>query len=87
MEDENYLKIRRIGNSLGAIFPSGWQVHEGDEIHYDYSKEGEVVSLELDESRKRHDRELIEKGFADFEAGLFLTDEDMKKRFGKYGWH
>lgn len=35
---------------------------------------------------QRHDRELIESGFKDFETGEYLTDADMRKRFAQYGW-
>lgn len=30
-----------------------------------------------------HDRHLVEQSF---EYDLLLTEENMKKRFGKYGW-
>ena len=35
---------------------------------------------------QRHDRELIEAGFKDFETGEYLIDADMRKRFAQYGW-
>lgn len=31
----------------------------------------------------KHDRKMIEQSF---KSDQLLTEEDMKKRFGKYGW-
>lgn len=81
---EKELKIRRIGNSLGAIFPSSWGLNEGDVIPYDEDKD--TINLRLHEAAIKHDRDMIEQDFSDFEKGLTVSDEEMVSRFGKYGW-
>jgi len=43
-------------------------------------------NLNTEELNKKHDRELIEKGFEDFEEGRFVTEEEMVKEFGNDGW-
>lgn len=78
------LKIRRIGNSLGATFPASWGLNEGDIIPYDEKED--TIRLQLHEAAINHDRELIEKDFASFEKGLTVSDQEMTDRFGKYGW-
>ncbi|MEE8825705.1 toxin-antitoxin system, antitoxin component, AbrB family protein [Lentilactobacillus sunkii] len=42
---------------------------------------------ELSEQQLQHDRKIIEDAFKDIDEGKLLTEEDMEKRFGKYGWH
>ncbi|MGM0214897.1 AbrB/MazE/SpoVT family DNA-binding domain-containing protein [Enterococcus sp. AZ109] len=78
------LKIRKIGNSVGAIFPKEWGLEAGDVV--EYTKDGDNYVLNTQDIAKEHDRQLIEESFAEFEAGKTLTEEQMKKAFGKYGW-
>lgn len=78
------IKVRKIGNSLGIILPKDSGVTEGDEL--EYSKEDATIMLSLVEAQKARDRALIEAGFKDVERGDLLTEADMKKKFGQYGW-
>jgi len=78
------LKIRRIGNSIGAIFPKEWQLEEGDVV--EYSKDEDKIILNTEDLNKKHDRDLIEESFADFEQGLYVTEEEMAEEFGDDGW-
>jgi len=78
------LKIRKIGNSIGAIFPKEWQLEEGDVI--EYSKDEDKIILNTEDLNKKHDRDLIEESFADFEQGLYVTEEEMAEEFGDDGW-
>ncbi|EFB62399.1 toxin-antitoxin system, antitoxin component, AbrB family [Lactobacillus gasseri 224-1] len=32
------LKVRKIGNSLGSIFPKDWGVHDGELLSYTIDK-------------------------------------------------
>jgi len=48
---------------------------------------GRNVQHQLHEDGMKHDRELIEKSFSDFEKGLTISDREMVDRFGKYGWN
>jgi len=78
------LKIRRIGNSIGAIFPKEWQLEEGDVV--EYSKDEDKIIINTEDLNKKHDRDLIEESFADFEQGLYVTEEEMAEEFGDDGW-
>jgi len=78
------IKVRKIGNSLGVILPKSSNVTEGALLGYE--KQGSHIILDTTQADKEHDKALIETAFADFEKGLTLSKEDMKKRFGKYGW-
>lgn len=78
------LKVRKIGNSVGALFPKEWGLKDGDIL--EYTKEGNNYILNTQRAARDHDRQLIEESFADFEVGRFSTEEQMKKAFGNYGW-
>lgn len=78
------IKVRKIGNSVGALFPKEWGLQDGDIL--EYTKEGNNYILNTQGFSVTHDRQLIEESFTDFEVGRFLTEEQMKKEFGKYGW-
>lgn len=78
------IKVRRIGNSIGVIFPKTSGLTVGDEL--EYNKTNDEIVLSMRESQKKHDRDLIEDGFKDFEVNNVLTEDEMKQRFGKYGW-
>lgn len=80
------LKIRKIGNSLGAIFPKEWEIHEGQEVEYKIDSRAHQIILDFAEEDKKHDRQLIEDSFADFEKQNWLSETEMKDRFGKFGW-
>lgn len=78
------LKIRKIGNSLGAIFPKDWELKEGDILTYE--KKGNGYLLDSTETAREHDRQLIEESFAEYEAAKMVSEDQLKERFGKYGW-
>lgn len=78
------IKVRKIGNSVGAIFPKEWGLKEDDILKYE--KKGTCIMLDVYEAEKNHDRQLIEESFADFETNRTVSEEEMTKLFGKYGW-
>lgn len=78
------IKVRKIGNSIGGIFPKEWGLHEGDVLNV--RKEGNTFILDAQESAKEQDRLLIEESFAEFETKNTVTETEMKDIFGKYGW-
>jgi hypothetical protein len=78
------LKVRKIGNSLGVIFPRSSGLKLNDELLYTH--EGTKHILDSSEADKAHDRALIEKSFEDFEKGLIVSHEEMLKEFGDSGW-
>lgn len=78
------LKIRKIGNSVGAIFPKEWRLKEGDTI--EYSHVGDKIILDTEDLNKKNDRDLIEESFADFEKDLYLTEQEIAEEFEDYGW-
>ena len=45
------IKVRKIGNSVGGIFPKEWGLHEGDIL--EVKKEGNYFILECPRSRKK----------------------------------
>ena len=80
------LKVRKIGNSLGSIFPKDWEVHDGELLSYTVDKKNHRAIIDLSKNDLEYDRALIEEGFKDFETGNFATEKEMKAIFGKYGW-
>lgn len=80
------LKVRKIGNSLGSIFPKDWDVRDGAELSYKVDKEKHQVIIDLRENDLEHDRQLIEDSFQDFKHQKWVDDQQMKQKFGKYGW-
>lgn len=78
------LKVRKIGNSVGAILPKEWGLKEGDVL--DYQKKGNYYIIDTQQLAQEHDRQIIEESFADFETGHIVYEEEMKREFGKYGW-
>lgn len=78
------VKVRRIGNSLGVILPKDSGITLGESLTY--QKIGSIIQLDLSEAQKSHDRNLIEESFKDFEEGNTVTEKEMIKEFGKYGW-
>jgi len=78
------IKVRKIGNSVGAIFPKDWGLEEGDIL--DYQVKDNYYILDKRQSAQKHDRQIIEESFADFEIGQILSEKEMKQEFGKYGW-
>lgn len=79
------LKVRKIGNSLGSIFPKDWGVEDGAKLEYKVDQQHHKVIIDLNSTAVKHDRELIEKSFAEFDKKS-LTEQDMQAKFGKYGW-
>ncbi|MEG1047157.1 AbrB/MazE/SpoVT family DNA-binding domain-containing protein [Carnobacterium sp.] len=78
------VKVRRIGNSLGVILPKDSGFKAGECLTY--QKNGSILQLDLSEAQKSQNRKLIEESFRDFEEGNTLTEKEMIKEFGKYGW-
>ena len=78
------IKVRKIGNSLGVLLPKDSGVTEGESLVY--QKKGSIIQLDLSEAQKEHDRNLIEESFEDFEKDNHISEIDMIREFGKYGW-
>jgi hypothetical protein len=78
------IKVRKVGNSIGIILrkESGLQV--GDLLGY--KQDGKKLILDAQNVDKEHDKRLIESSFEDFSNGNILLEEDLKNKFGKYGW-
>jgi len=79
------IKVRKIGNSLGVILPKSTGIHEGDELYF--MQKGERLILDMTEADINRARTIIEKGFDDFKYNRTLTEDEMAKLLGKYGWH
>ncbi|XMT04431.1 AbrB family transcriptional regulator (plasmid) [Enterococcus faecium] len=77
------LKVRKIGNSVGVILPA-LGLKSGDIIQA--KQEDNLFILDTTQIAKEHDRKLIEESFQDFEKGLTVSEIEMVKAFGKYGW-
>lgn len=77
------INVRKIRNSVGALFPKEWGLQTGDIL--EYTKKGNNYILNTQGAAINHDRQLIEESFADFGAGRYSTEEQMKKEFGNYG--
>lgn len=49
--------------------------------------EADKIVLGKKEAQLAQDRATIEKAFEDVDNGKLLTEADMARKFGKYGWH
>lgn len=78
------IKVRKIGNSIGGIFPKEWGLHEGDVLNV--RREENLFILDAQDAAKEQDRQLIEESFADFETKNTVTESEMTELFNKYGW-
>lgn len=78
------IKVRKIGNSVGAILPKEWGLEEGDILNY--QKKDNYYIIDTQQVAKEHDRQIIEESFADFETNHTVSEKEMEKEFGKYGW-
>ncbi|MEO1768334.1 hypothetical protein [Candidatus Enterococcus ferrettii] len=67
------LKVRKIGNSVGALSPNEWGLQDGDVL--EYTKERGKYILDVQNAAKNHDRQLIEESFANFAARHFSIEE------------
>ena len=52
------LKVRKIGNSLGSIFPKDWEVREGATLNYEVDKKNHKVIIDLNYIDIEHDRNM-----------------------------
>jgi hypothetical protein len=80
------LKIRKIGNSLGSIFPKSWHLKEGEKLLYYFDQAKHRVIINLNDQSIEDDRKLIEDAFADFAKDDVLTDQQIAEEFKQYGW-
>jgi len=78
------LTVRKIGNSVGAIFPKQLGLNSGEKLNYHCEKDQLIIDLKP--LHLQHDRDLIEESFADFDTGNWVSESTMEKEFGKYGW-
>ena len=79
-----YLKVRKIGNSLGVILPKSARLKVGEQLAY--YNDGHTINLDMEAAQKARARAAIEASYVDFDCGNSHTEEEMKRNFGKYGW-
>lgn len=78
------VKARRQGTSLTLTVPAQFKVCENALFEPQLLDDGTIqYSLVASSTDIEHDRKMIERSF---ESDKLLTEEDMKQRFGKYGW-
>ncbi|MEK0397891.1 hypothetical protein WMR87_01335 [Tetragenococcus halophilus] len=56
----------------------------GDKLDYQ-----EKITSHINDTQqlaKEHDHKIIEESFAEFETNHTVSEEGMRKEFGKYGW-
>lgn len=78
------IKVRKVGNSIGIILPKESGLQVGDLLGY--KQEGKKLILDAENVGREQDKRLIENSFEDFSNGNIHLEEDMKSKFGKYGW-
>lgn len=79
------LKIIKIGKSVGTIFPKEFGLKENDELKAEVINNQIIIDTE--EMKQKHDRDLIENSFTEFEKeNKFITQDEMIARFNQWGW-
>ena len=78
------VKARKQGTSVTLTIPAQFKVCENALFEPKLLDDGTIQYSPIASSADiEHDRRMIEQSF---EYDKLLTEEDMKKRFGKYGW-
>ena len=78
------VKARKQGTSVTLTIPAQFKVCENAVFEPKLFDDGTIQQSPIARSADiEHDRRMIEQSF---EYDKLLTEEDMKKRFGKYGW-
>lgn len=78
------VKARKQGTSVTLTIPAQFKVCENTLFEPKLLDDGTIQYSPIASSADiEHDRRMIEQSF---EYDKLLTEEDMKKRFGKYGW-
>lgn len=78
------VKARKQGTSVTLTIPAQFKVSENALFEPKLLDDGTIQYSPIASSADiEHDRRMIEQSF---EYDKLLTEEDMKKRFGKYGW-
>ena len=67
------LKVRKIGNSLGSIFPKDWEVHDGELLSYTVDKKNHRVIIDLSKNDLEYDQLTLNEYIDPF------TGEPIKK--------
>jgi len=78
------IKSRKIGNSVGIIFPKESGLIAGQTL--EYRKEGTKIIIDTYSMELAKARELIEKDFEQIEEEMFVAKEVLNEKYGKYGW-
>lgn len=78
------IKVRKVGNSIGIILPKESGLKVGDLLGYTH--DGKKLILDTENVGKEHDKKLIEESFREFSNGNIHSEQDMKNKFGQYGW-
>lgn len=78
------IKSRKQGTSLTLTIPAQFKVSENTLFEPKLLSDGTIqYSPIVKPEDAEHDRKIIEKAFA---SDKLYSEQDMKKRFGKYGW-
>lgn len=78
------IRVQKIGDSIGIILPKETGLQVGDILGC-RQDEGRLI-LYTENAGKAHDKKLIEDSFKNFCDENIESEEEMKKKFGKYGW-
>ena len=78
------VKARKQGTSLTLTIPAQFKVSENALFEPKLKDDGTIMYSPIASSEDiEHDRKMIE---ASFDSDKLFTPEEMKERFGKYGW-
>ena len=78
------VKARKQGTSLTLTIPVQFKVSENALFEPKLKDDGTIMYSPIVSSEDiEHDRKMIE---ASFDSDKLFTPEEMKERFGKYGW-
>ena len=78
------VKARKQGTSMTLTIPAQFKIGENALFETKLLDNGTIqYSPVVSDADIEHDCKMIEQSF---KSDQLLTEEDMKKRFGKYGW-
>lgn len=78
------VKSRKQGTSMTLTIPAQFKVSENSLFEPKLLPDGTIQYTPVVKNEDiEHDRRIIEKAFA---SDKLYSEQDMEKRFGKYGW-
>lgn len=79
-----HIKVRKIGNSIGGIFPKEWGLHEGDVLNVRREENLFIWTRKI--LQKSRIVSCLKKASLILKRKKTVSKTEIEELFGKYGW-